>query len=1082
MYSCGSGDIVFAGIVCRLVVVASLAMSGFTPCVSQTVEPVALDRERAVVQYATPNGVREFVDWRSDAPRIDPATTVYWVALRSKIGREWDSLAALGVRDLGFAKRLRGGCLYLFDLGRQADRAIMALKSCQSFINAMPLAPYDKIAAAIWQETGLEGSFVDDNNTRIRAEVLVRGGTPPALAASLIGAYVDSVRLDSDSSSLRFVVVGKPSSLRMLGALAEVAGVTLYRKPEPLMTYSRTATQVDLLQAFDTSSTDHPPADSSAWCTNSGDTSLTGEGVTIGIYDYGVDSGMSDFRWVSAAGGSADTVLRRDSTWVNPGTFGNDYHGSMVASIAAGNGWVSSEDSMHAERFRWRGMAPKSMLYASGWNGSRHYGDVTNHSHATGSVGYYTDALHAGYDNDAYYDSVLACHDTTERSLGGDANNVAVFAVGNSGNARAYGYMQGFYSLGSTTKNAVKVGSVDQYTTVHSYGSSMGPTYDGRVGPDVVVPTYKPDRYERWSVEIDYLSLACDSDTVRWDFNGSQPWGAGASGVWGLGQGTGGTTLAFNAYPNAYVFSDSCVFPSDSGAVLRIRYRITDSVSSPELIKGHERYAKACFYWKSTATDVSDPLPDPYVLFYVRINSGWQEASIPLRLAHQIVGGGLGYGNRAWATSPATIRRVGFGMSWPVAAMTPGHHAWNNGGMYLHEDFEGTSAAAPQVSGIVALMLQQYARSHHLSGQNIHDDAPWNSSIRGLLIHTATDLVDTTPERAACPSCCPPEFLAMGDTTYSVYTKGPDYATGWGLVNAAKAVRYVDSNFVEDTVADGQLTYYTTHVSPGVQAFRVTLVWDDPAPSGVQNESNAFERKLVNDLDIYLVNPTGSTVYRPLALDHASIKGRRVPHDPTAPTAIYGVDSSFVNGQFRLGISVDTVLAHPAVPGVERTNNVEVVDVTSPDTGTWTIAVEGVDVLKNQSLGGAPNRRRQEFSLVFDRGVAATTQHTDTLGPWFSHNSYVKARCTEQGYLQISGHSVSSVAQGLRFGGAASIDSSGNLRSPSVQSAQVAWLGNPANLSGGLVFRRPDGTPTLHVSANGTVRLRAATAQGFGLF
>jgi subtilisin family serine protease len=72
-------------------------------------------------------------------------------------------------------------------------------------------------------------------------------------------------------------------------------------------------------------------------------TDNTGEGGIIGIYDTGMDSTVSDFR--EMVGGVS--TLRRALTGT-PWQTDGDGHGTHVAGIAGGNGWLSRSDESFA--------------------------------------------------------------------------------------------------------------------------------------------------------------------------------------------------------------------------------------------------------------------------------------------------------------------------------------------------------------------------------------------------------------------------------------------------------------------------------------------------------------------------------------------------------------------------------------------------------------------------------------------------------------------------------------------------------------------------------------------------------------
>ncbi|MEP7199333.1 MAG: S8 family serine peptidase [Chloroflexota bacterium] len=151
----------------------------------------------------------------------------------------------------------------------------------------------------------------------------------------------------------------------------------------------------------------------------------------------------------------------------------------------------------------------------------------------------------------------------------------------------------------------------------------------------------------------------------------------------------------------------------------------------------------------------------------------------------------------------------------------------------------GTSMATPAVSGMLALMLQQYRIS---AGQPLTNPLP--STLKALAIHGAVDLGNV----------------------------GPDYKFGWGRVDAKNSVDLIRrAKYKENTVSDGQVVTYTANVLSCDTSLKATLVWDDPAAA--DNALVAY----INDLDLTLVDPTGNTNYPwlldPFAPNNAATRG-----------------------------------------------------------------------------------------------------------------------------------------------------------------------------------------------------------------
>lgn len=215
---------------------------------------------------------------------------------------------------------------------------------------------------------------------------------------------------------------------------------------------------------------------------------LTGSGVQIGIMDSGVDNHHHDFD---------GRMIRIDHP-------GGD-HGTHVAGIAAGSGVQSNanDDANNPNggtAFQWRGMAPQAQIAAYGQSSGNasvfadainNLGvDVTNHSYVLQFQG--------------QYDGDVASVDTIVR---GDSPGIparpAVWAAANNANLSrdcdgdgindrpqypgggcVAGYQTGYFSVLSPCKNCIDVAAVTKGQN-HSSFSSIGPTMDGRLKPEL---------------------------------------------------------------------------------------------------------------------------------------------------------------------------------------------------------------------------------------------------------------------------------------------------------------------------------------------------------------------------------------------------------------------------------------------------------------------------------------------------------------------------------------------------------------------------------------------------------------------
>lgn len=140
----------------------------------------------------------------------------------------------------------------------------------------------------------------------------------------------------------------------------------------------------------------------------------------------------------------------------------------------------------------------------------------------------------------------------------------------------------------------------------------------------------------------------------------------------------------------------------------------------------------------------------------------------------------------------------------------------------------GTSMAAPAVTGLCALILQDWLTQFPGS------DLPTNAMLKVLLAHNAIDLGNT----------------------------GPDYQFGYGMVRGPETIEFIrNGSFVEDGIQHGEQKLFFVPVTSGSSELKVTLAWDDP-PGAVNTAP-----ELVNDLDLVLISPDGATYHYPWTLD-----------------------------------------------------------------------------------------------------------------------------------------------------------------------------------------------------------------------
>ena len=208
-----------------------------------------------------------------------------------------------------------------------------------------------------------------------------------------------------------------------------------------------------------------------------------------------------------------------------------------------------------------------------------------------------------------------------------------------------------------------------------------------------------------------------------------------------------------------------------------------------------------------------------------------------------------------------------------------------------YASYSGTSMATPNVAGSLVL-LQQLAKK--LLGAPLRA-----ATLKGLAIHTASDLE----------------------------SPGPDYLTGWGLLNTEKAAQHIQATFrkptriIEEQLSDTSL-YEVDLLSLQDHDIRVTLSWTDPPFDPLKNPTPELldnpTPTLIHDLNLKLVNQTTGEEFFPYIL--------------SAKTP-----------------------ALPATNGINSVDPIEQIYIPNPDAGIYSLIVEPVTHFTSET---------QEFTLL----------------------------------------------------------------------------------------------------------------------
>lgn len=149
----------------------------------------------------------------------------------------------------------------------------------------------------------------------------------------------------------------------------------------------------------------------------------------------------------------------------------------------------------------------------------------------------------------------------------------------------------------------------------------------------------------------------------------------------------------------------------------------------------------------------------------------------------------------------------------------------------------GSSLSAPAVSGAIALLQELYKKreGHYLNA----------ASIKALLIHTAND---------------------------AGYHEGPDYRFGYGVMDAIGAAEVINASgtrtdtIIETHLEEGQ-AYELPLFSDGNRPLTISISWTDPKGEESLPSLDPEVSRLVNDLDIRLINQQTGEIQYPYFLD-----------------------------------------------------------------------------------------------------------------------------------------------------------------------------------------------------------------------
>jgi len=547
----------------------------------------------------------------------------------------------------------------------------------------------------------------------------------------------------------------------------------------------------------------------------------------------------------------------------------------------------------------------------------------------------------------------------------------AFFAAGNNGLFPQDELLTlvGYYGLMVNFKDLLVVGSVESNDAEHSDTSSLGPTLDGRLKPDVVAPGSSDLRpLAGFEVQVGELRLHARPSSGAPD----RVWRWGAPGGW---VGAGG--LNPNDPERPARVSPGVLSGFTYGGSWQTRVQWTAGAPPPEAPIEAALYEALSVELRSTlppAPPAGDPLnPDRPPLPATHELPGF----LQLRYGDGV---GEGFDDALYFAYGEPLRsgewrRVRLPLDAPSWAgevhrlrLTPGLYL---GGVYApslsggYELASGTSMASPAAAGVAALALEQ------LAAQGRYDLAaapPPPAALRALMTHTARDLA-RAPEAAR--AAWNPDTQARGE-----YGAGPDWSTGYGLVDAVALSALIAADAAaprwrEGVAAPGEVQVFALEVT-GAGPLKVTLAWDDPAGSALTAH---WAPKLIHDLDLAVLGPDGAA-YGPWVLTPPPLHAERYEGGedefsagfvlPAARCRRGGLEALW-SGAPREGLSaapddVDPLGFAPRLNRgcVDELNPQEQVRLDAPRPGRYEVVVRG------PRAGGAP----QPFTLVWSQGCA----------------------------------------------------------------------------------------------------------------
>lgn len=250
----------------------------------------------------------------------------------------------------------------------------------------------------------------------------------------------------------------------------------------------------------------------------------------------------------------------------------------------------------------------------------------------------------------------------------------------------------------------------------------------------------------------------------------------------------------------------------------------------------------------------------------------------------------------------------------------------------------GTSYSAAVVSGIAGALTQVQRNLQSNSSFIFKAD-----EMKALLTHTANE--------AGRP--------------------GPDVWYGWGLVDAKKAAQVLVKKLTEDTVFNRNTlqsgnTFTKEVQATGTEPLKVSISWVDPAAvffTTDEDAQNNHTSRLVNDLDLRVVEVSSGAIYYPWRLDISNPTANATKGDNTVDNVEQIViDNPTVNGIYRIEVTNKGSL-------VNQDGNPVAQDFALVATGTKKIVTMAANDLNNEDVKIYPTRTKDIVKIELQSEV-----------------------------------------------------------------------------------------------------------------